>query len=150
MTTALSQTELDFNEALARAERSIAEMPAAMFGDDVAPLEHSFGDGLYIRRITMPKGLLVTSARHKTTHPFFVLRGKVKVVSPEGHQTIVGPYQGMTKAGTKRLLYVLEETVWITVHATKETDIDKLRTELTESDHEQLRGGPCRLAQLEP
>ena len=38
--------------------------------------------------------------------------------------------------------YAHEDTYWTTVHATEETDLDKLVEELTESTHQELLGGP--------
>jgi hypothetical protein len=127
-------TDIDFLRAVESAEKAIACRPDATFGDAVAPLEHIFLPGQYVRKITMPPGLLVTSARHKTTHPFFVLTGMVWVASVEGTVAIRAPYCGVTQAGTKRVLYVVEECVWVTVHATGETDLDKLRKLLTEDN----------------
>lgn len=78
----------------------------------------------------MPKGMLVTSKIHKKTHPYFVLIGDVSVLTDEGVVRIKAPYVGITKAGTKRLLYIHEETVWITVHVTNETDLKKIEDEI--------------------
>ena len=77
----------DFETKIANFERLLANEPDALFGDGVAPLEHFFADGMYIRKITMPAGLLVTSARHKTRHPFFVFKGRLVVA--DGRQTTV-------------------------------------------------------------
>ncbi len=119
-------------------ENALATLPGAMFGDACAPLEHTFGDNLYIRQITMPAGMVLTSKIHKTTHPYFIMRGDVSVVTEEGTVRIKGPYWGMTKAGTKRALQIHEETVWITVHSTKETDLEKIEEEVIAKDYKSL------------
>jgi hypothetical protein len=119
-------------------ENALTQIPGAKFGDDACPLKHSFGDGLYIREITMPAGMVLTSKIHKTSHPYFIIRGDVTVVSDEGMVRIKAPYWGMTKAGTKRALKIHEETVWITVHATKETDLKQIEAELIADDYESL------------
>lgn len=111
-------------------EQRIAAMPGATFGDDVAPLEHVFADGMYIRKIVMPKGMLLTSKIHKKTHPYFVMEGEVTVLTDEGEVRIKAPYAGITKAGTKRVLYIHERCVWITCHATKETDLKRIEAEI--------------------
>lgn len=120
-------------------ERKIANMPGALFGDAVAPLEHVFVDGAYIRKITMPKGMLLTSKIHKKSHPYFILQGDVSVLTDEGEVRIKAPYAGITEAGTKRLLYIHEETVWITVHATKETDLAKIEEEIIAKSFEEIK-----------
>lgn len=119
-------------------EAAIGQMPGAKFGDDACPLEHYFGDGLYIRKMTAPKGMLNVSKLHKTTHPFFILEGDVSVQTEKGLIRIKAPYFGITKAGTKRIVYFHEDTVWITVHATKETDLKKIEEELIAKNYDEL------------
>jgi hypothetical protein len=90
----------------------------------ICPLKHKFIPGFYIREIFMPKGIdnevnLVTSRVHNTYHPFFVLKGKVAVFSEnDGEQIIEAPYSGVTTPNTRRVLKIIEDTVWVTVHAT--------------------------------
>ena len=119
-------------------EKVMSEHPDVQFGDAAAPLVHRFADGLYIREITMPKGMLVMSKIHKTTHPYFIMRGDVSVMSESGMTRITAPFHGITKAGTQRLLYMHEETVWMTVHATDETDLDKIEDHLIAKDYNDL------------
>jgi len=121
-------------------ENALAQIPGATFGDACAPLRHLFGDNLYIREITMPKGMVLTSKIHKTTHPYFVLRGDVSVCTEDGIVRIKGPYWGMTQAGTKRVLQVHEETVWVTVHSTEQTDLEEIEKELIAEDYDRLEG----------
>lgn len=84
-----------------------------------APLKHEFSDGLYTRTIKMPANSRFTTLVHKFSHPFFVLIGKVAVFSEnDAAQMIEAPYRSITKSGTRRVLHVLEETVWSTVHRT--------------------------------
>ena len=119
-------------------ENALSQVEGAKFGDECAPLRHFFGDGLYIREITMPAGMVVTTRIHKTNHPYFIIRGDVSVVTEDGTVRIKGPYWGMTKAGTKRVLKIHEETVWITVHATKETDLELIEAEVVVDDYDSL------------
>jgi hypothetical protein len=83
------------------------------------PLKHTFTKGLYSRMIFMPAGSLLTSKIHKTEHQFVVLKGKLEVsIDGQKSELIVAPYHGITKAGTRRLLFIHEDTVWQTFHAT--------------------------------
>ena len=97
------------------------------------PLKHSFGEGLYIREIFMPAGSLVVSKTHKYAHPYFIMQGKFSVMTEEGNFTIQAPFYDITKAGTKRVLYIHEDCVWCTVHAnpTNTKDIKTLENEIT-------------------
>lgn len=85
------------------------------------PLNHRFLPGFYIREILMPAETLVTSQIHLTTHPFFVLQGKVSVINEDTGEEILiqSPYSGTTYPNTRRVLYIHENCVWITVHRTE-------------------------------
>ena len=143
-------TDLAFRDKIMDFEECLASLPNALFGgtdvgDAACPLKHTFTDGLYIRQITMPKGMTMTSKIHKTEHPYFVLRGDVTVATETGAQRIIAPYWGITKPGTKRALYMHEETVWITVHKTKETDLDIIEDQLIAKNFKELecKESPC-------
>jgi len=132
-------------------EADLSKVKGVKFGDACAPLEHNFGDGCYIRKITMPKGMIFTSKIHKKKHPYFVLEGDCSVLTDKGVVRIKAPYQGITEPGTKRVLYIHEKTVWITVHVTKETDLKKIEeqiiaktfdeVQLTDTDIKKLKEG---------
>jgi len=110
-------------------EEILSKLPDALVGD-FCPLKHTFVDGAYVREITMPKGLLLTTKIHKVCHPYFILKGEVSVLTEDGVKRIKAPYSGITPAGTKRLIYIHEETVWTTVHVTNERDLKKIEAEV--------------------
>jgi len=81
------------------------------------PLTHIFTPKMYIRQIFMPKDTLLTSKIHNTTHPYCVSCGEVKVQIDLGEWvTIKAPYLGVTMAGTRRVLYIVEDCIWQTFH----------------------------------
>lgn len=83
------------------------------------PLEHTFVEGMYVRKILMPKGSLITSQVHATTHPFFILKGKVAIMSEnDGEQIIEAPYMGITLPNTRRVLRIIQDCEWVTVQHT--------------------------------
>lgn len=87
------------------------------------PLKHTFTPGLYIREIFMPKDSVITSKIHKTEHPFIVSKGVVSVSIDAGEwQLIEAPYSGITKPGTRRILWVHEDTIWTTIHANPDNE----------------------------
>lgn len=97
------------------------------------PVTHRFTPGLYAREIFMPAGTLLSSKIHKTEHPYVVLSGKVSVwVNDDEEILIEGPYVGITKPGTRRVLYIHEDTRWITFHPSEETELEKLEAQLIE------------------
>ena len=81
------------------------------------PLTHKFTEGMYIRQIAMPAGSLITSKIHKTQHPYTISHGTA-AVSIDGKDwcEISAPYTGITEAGTRRVLYIVEDCIWTTYH----------------------------------
>lgn len=115
------------------------------------PLQHIFTHGLYMRQITMPAGTLITTRIHMREHPFVVLTGVFSVWDIEnGWVLIRAPHKGVTKAGTRRVLYIHEETVFLTFHVSDKTDPDEVIREVTYSagKYAALRGAAA-IPQLE-
>ena len=96
------------------------------------PVRHLFTPGLYTRQIFMPAGTLLTSRIHLFEHPFIIAAGIVSVWGDEtGWQTYRAPYLGVTLPATRRVLYIHEDTTWLTSHVTTETDPDKIGLQIT-------------------
>ena len=105
------------------------------------PLTHRFCDGQYIREIVMPAESLVTSAIHKTQHPFIISKGKVSVSIDGGEwEYFEAPHTGITQAGTRRVLYIHEDCVWTTIHKNDDNkqDIDAIWDRIIEPYINQL------------
>ena len=119
----------EIREGILKVEDNISQMEGALFGDSACPLKHTFGDGCYIREITMPRGMLIVSKIHKEKHPYFILKGKVSVLTDEGVVKLQAPYSGMTPPGTKRILYIHEDTIWTTVHMNPDNEKDLKKIE---------------------
>jgi hypothetical protein len=133
-----------FRNAIMDFEKKIVEAPGS-YGDPnnpgqdeianrINPLKHTFSDGLYIREIFMPKGQLITTGIHKQEHAYFVQKGKVRVLTENGMQHIQAPHNGITKPGTKRVIYTEEDTIWITVHATRKKTVKTVLKQIVAKD----------------
>ena len=101
------------------------------------PLKHTFTDGIYVREIFNPAGALITTKIHKIEHPFVLLKGRISTYIPEEGgkvQHITAPYIGVTRAGTRRVIYAHEDSVFITFHPNPENtqNLDKLENKLVE------------------
>lgn len=114
------------------ARARILDLEAAMM--DLPQLEikttHHFCNGVYAREIFIPKGTVLTGKIHKTEHLNIVSQGKIAVYTEEGMSEIEAPCTIVSKPGTKRVGFALEDTVWTTIHPTNETDLQKLEAEL--------------------
>ena len=105
-----------------KTHRNIDELEALML-DMVqvdCPLTHDFVEGMYIRKIFMPAGSLITSKIHKTQHPYVVTEGVCSVKVNDNEWVLIeAPYHGITQKNTRRVLYIHEDTTWTTYHPTK-------------------------------
>jgi len=88
------------------------------------PLTHHFAPGLYAREILLPKDSLVVGKIHKHAHVNNVSKGSVIVYTEFGMEEYHAPCQFISKAGTKRAVLALEDTVWTTYHPTSEIDLE--------------------------
>jgi hypothetical protein len=98
------------------------------------PVKHSFADGCYIREIFNPANELLITKIHKKEHPFFLMRGEMSVLTEDGVKHLKAPYHGITKPGTKRIIYTHSDCIFITVHATGETDVAKIEEQVIAKD----------------
>ena len=99
------------------------------------PLVHRFTPGMYIREIFMPAGSLITSKIHKTEHPYTISKGKVAVsIDGKDWEEFEAPYTGITKPGTRRILYIIEDCIWTTYHINADNceDLEHLEEKIIE------------------
>ena len=79
-------------------------------------LKHHFTEGMYAREAYLPAGTRAVGKIHKHAHFTIILSGSVRVWSEFGTVDIIAPCTFHTPAGTKRVVYAYEDTVWTTVH----------------------------------
>jgi quercetin dioxygenase-like cupin family protein len=96
-------------------------------------VEHFFSDGVYSRKMTIPKGVTVPTHKHKFNHMSIVASGKVQVTVDGETKKYIGPAQIEIKKDQVHTVYALEETVWFCIHATDVVDVDEI-------DHELISG----------
>jgi hypothetical protein len=124
------------HERVYRLEEELQKLPQVD-----CPVWHFFAPGLYARKMLIPKGTVLTGAVHKTEH-LCIVSGDIDVTTDDGMQRITDQHRIIaSKPGAKRAGYARKDTYWTTVHATEETDLDKLVVELTESTNQELLGG---------
>lgn len=99
---------------------------------------HHFAHGIYAREIFVPAGVLLTGKIHKTDHLNILSQGEMTVLTDGGMKRLKAPCAFVATAGTKRAGYAHEDCVWTTIHASNETDLDKLEAELIAPTFEEL------------
>lgn len=123
-------------------ENILLQHPDAIIGDNsLCPLKHSFSDGIYVREIFIPKGMVLAGKIHKHDHPNFLMSGEVDVITENsGIERLKGPCSMISAKGTKRIVHAIEDTVWITVHSnpTNTKDLNKLEEFIISKNYKEL------------
>lgn len=128
-------------QELSRLKRSvILDLEAAMRELPQVEIEvfHHFSKGLYAREIRIPAGVLLTGKIHKHEHLNIILSGKCRIITDDTDQVLSGPCTFTAFAGVKKVIYAIENTVFMNVHATDLTDIDKIEREFVTEDYNDL------------
>jgi hypothetical protein len=125
--TAVTQLENDLSE-IADGENIVAgtgDNPIVT-NSHVLPIEHFFMEGVYIRKMTMHKGVTVIGAIHKHLHMCFLTEGHLVVADESGTKEYKAPCHIIATPGVKRVLYALEHSVWYNTHKNP-TDTENVR-----------------------
>ena len=117
--------------------------------DRLAPVElsvvHRFTPGLYGRELRVPARTLVVTKIHATDHQFVLLEGRISVWSPDGSRVdLEAPLAGVTKAGTRRVIFNHSPVRFITYHALEageESEADLEAIEARVIERRELPGG---------
>ncbi len=111
----------------------VEEFESSLFAYEqpICQLSHFFAPGVYLRELTMPADSVIVGHEHKTEHFNIITKGRAMVIQDDvevleikaGDIFVSGP-------GVRKMLHILEEMTWTTIHVTEETDMDKLEEEL--------------------
>jgi len=123
-------------------ESALLEMPQAE-----CPVRHIFGDGIYIREVTLPAGVAAVGHHQNFEQMNTMLRGVVTMINDDGTTTFLdatkSPISFMAKAGRK-IGYIHETVIWHNIYKTDEKDVEKLEAlYLTKSDNFQSFALKC-------
>lgn len=102
------------------------------------PVRHFFAPGQYAREMVLPEGMVVIGKIHRHSHINVLSAGKVRVLTEYGCEEYVAPCTFVSEVGTQRVVYVLEDAVWTTVHCTTSTDLADIEKELIVDSHNEL------------
>ena len=128
LTTALPDLHgrLERREEIAWIEQRVAREPQVH-----VPTLDRLADGLYIREIHIPKGMTLVGKIHLQGHVSVITKGDITIITETGTERIVGPRIILSPPGTKRVGIAHEDTIWTTVHATAETNLETILDALT-------------------
>tara|TARA_R110000782_G_scaffold1670_3_gene6386 strand:- start:1722 stop:2201 length:480 start_codon:yes stop_codon:yes gene_type:complete len=120
MESNLIKLEKDFTLQLEQLQNQIVSLNlegvyVGTDSEEIAPLKHTFAEGLLTREMFSKKGNILIGKIHKYKHTWFLMKGKILMGSPTGNKEITAPAWGTSPAGTKRIAYVLEDCIFINV-----------------------------------
>lgn len=123
----------EIRELIARVESIAVTLPQVEM-----PVSNYFSKGLYAREIFIPKDTFIVGKIHRFENFNILLKGKLTIFSMEGKHTVEAPFSIVSPAGVKRVAYAHEDSIWTVVHATEETDLDKIEEEVIVKNYEEL------------
>jgi len=146
-----NELQKDFKSEVAILQRNIetlADGTTAVVGtkedpivtnSELIPIKHYFMDGVYIREMTMKKGIAVVGAIHKHLHMCFLLTGRVTVVNEEGTVDHIAPCFIISTPGIKRVLYAHEDSIWFNTHKNPSNtdDVKQLERDIVAISYEE-------------
>lgn len=102
------------------------------------PVKEFFCDGIYAREAVIPKGTVFVGEIHKHRNISVISQGTIRVVTEFGIETIVAPHTFIAEAGTKRIGFAMEDTVWTVFHRTDATTEAGVRADCIVDNYTQL------------
>lgn len=87
---------------------------------------HHFAGGTYAKQMHLPKGYKALSHKHSYSHLSILAKGKAMVRTDEGEREYTAPACIEIAANFNHEITALEDVTWFCIHATEETDPDKV------------------------
>lgn len=117
-------------------ENAIRQAPEQV---DLDPLtEHFFAEGVYLRVLRIPAGVVVTGKIHRTRHLTIIASGTVRITTDDDVQEITGPAVFVSEPGAKKAAFALTDVVVMNPHPTEETDLGKIEDQFIAPSFEAL------------
>ena len=107
----------------------------------IAPIKHTFADGVYIRQMDMTKDSVVVGAIHKHLHVWFLLTGHVTIATEDTTEDYIAPCYVVSTPGVKRVIFANKNSIFVNVHKNPSNtkDIDKLEKEIVALNYEEYK-----------
>src|ERR1700730_8973903 len=98
---------------------------------------HLFSPGFYTRIPHIPKGCLLTGKIHKQPILNIMTKGDISVLIGDEVKRIVAPFVIVSPAGSKKIGYAHEDTIWMGCHGTDEQDVEKIEKHFIAQDEKE-------------
>lgn len=126
MNNIILKNELSMREKVNLAQSEMEKMPQLEM-----KYEHIFSDGIYARKLYIPKDAVVVGKIHKYANLNLMVKGKMQLVTDTEVIIVEAPFEIVSPPNTKRMARALEDTIWITILRTDEINIEKIEDHFT-------------------
>ena len=101
-------------------------------------VQHTLIDGVYTRSLYIPKGSVLVGKIHLKECVNIVSKGDISVLTEHGAGRLRAGDIAISKPGIQKLGYAHEDTIFVNVFRTDETDIAKIEAEIATEDEKFL------------
>lgn len=102
-------------------------------------VKHHFSNGVYARELIIPKDTVLVGKIHKYQNMNMLVKGELDVLVDGEIKRVKAPFITISPAGTKRIAYAIEDSIWVTIHGTNELDLTKIEDHfIAQSEEEWL------------
>lgn len=98
-------------------------------------VEHLIEDGMYLRKLYIPKGTLLVGKIHKQPCMNIVARGEISVLTEFGRARLQAGYSAISQRGTQKVGLAHEDTIFINVFRTDLTDLPSIEAVIAGEEH---------------
>ena len=85
-----------------------------------------FAEGIYLRELFVPAGVVCTGKIHRTKHITIVASGTCRITTDDGVKEITGPAVFVSEPGIKKAVYAVTDVVIMNPHPTESTDLKEI------------------------
>lgn len=145
-----NEEPLVMREKITQLKKHIESLPGAY---TELPVEHIFTDGMYMRKLHIPKGSLIIGKIHKQECINIVAKGDISVLTETGFARVTAGFTVVSPAGIQKVGLAHEDTIFINVFRTDETDVERVEDVIACDTYDQLnayllnQGVSCLLSQ---
>ena len=133
-----TENQLQERNTIHALEELMFSIPEEEREDVDSLIRHFFAPGVYARMCILKAGHVYVGKIHKTEHLNIICKGKLSVSTEDGPIHLEGPCVFNARPGVKKAAYIHEDTWWINIHVTDETDPEKLEEMFIAKDYDEI------------
>jgi hypothetical protein len=113
-------------------EATLRQFPPESLFTEEQLTSHHFCNGVYCREFFLPAGGVAVGKMHAKESFFLIVKGVARISTADGSvHTIAAPFMAVTQPGSKRVVFALEDTTFLTFHPNPDDEHDLVRLEQT-------------------